>query len=259
MSLAIEALTQAFESRRPGDFALRDFVFQSTLPCIKTDEILELQTSIQPIRSRASQEEIYLVGIESVRDGHWTTHCEGTVVVSASLDQIESTTQNGEMDPRELSKTSDSNTTVLKRIKGEDSDPYQLHPLTIYGCLQHALVSAASGRHHGENGSGHGDLKSGSKSGLKIAEIEELRLWGSEKGTSGKEWTARAANRDVKLKDQVACVDIDLKDETGCVAATISGLQVTRCDEGVREAFDTDLPPPDPKARIPAFLRPLLG
>lgn len=189
------------------------------------------------------------MGIESVRDGHWTTHCEGTAAISTSLDQNGSKMKTHGSNPRNL------NTTILKRITDEDSDPYQLHPLTIYGCLQHAVVSAASGRHHGEDSGGHGDLKSG----LKIAEIEELRLWSSKERTSGGEWTVHTASRDVDSKDQVACVDIDLKDETGAVASTISGLKVTRCEGEVHEAFDADLPPPDPKARIPAFLRPLLG
>lgn len=259
MSLAIEALTQAFESRRPDELTLRDFVFQEALPCIKTDEILELQTCIQPIRSRASQEETYLVGIESVRDGRWTTHCEGTAVISTYVDQNGSKTQTNGTNTQDLAEKYDRNTKILKKITDEDSDPYQLHPLTIYGCLQHTLMSAASGRHHGEDSGDHGDLKSGNKAGLKIAEIEELRLWSSKERTSGGEWTAHASNRDAELKDEVACVDMDLKDETGAVASTISGLKVTRCEGEAHEAFDTDLPPPDPKARIPAFLRPLLG
>ncbi|KAH8770753.1 hypothetical protein F5883DRAFT_520559 [Diaporthe sp. PMI_573] len=188
LSLTIEALTQAFESRRPHEFALRDFVFQSPLPPIKTDEILELQTCIQPIRSRAAKEQTYLVGIES-----------------------------------------------------------------------HALAFAPSRKHHSDECGGGADPKSSSTDGLKVAEVEEFRVWSSGERTSGGSWTAHAVNQDVSLEDQVACVDVDLEDETGAVASALVGLQVMRCEGEVHEAFDMDLPPPEPNARVPAFLRPLLG
>lgn len=197
-----------------------------------------------------------MVGIESVRDGRWTTHCEGTAAVSASLHQNGSTTQNG--DAQKLNGNCSHSTSTLNRITPKDSDPYQLHPLTIYGCLQHALASAASTRQHGQGCDGGGDLKPGSKVGLKIAAVEEFRVWSSEKRTFGGDWTVHAANRDVKLEDQVACVDLGLKDETGAVASTLLGVHVTGCEGEVYEAFDTDLPPPEPNARVPTFLRPLL-
>ncbi|KAK7731959.1 hypothetical protein SLS63_005257 [Diaporthe eres] len=253
LSLAIEALTQAFESRRPHDFSLRGFVFQNNLPFIKTDEILELQTCIQSLPSRGAQEQTYLVGIESVRDGRWTTHCEGTAVVSTHPARNGSTTENSGPDLDASAKKS-SRTTALDRITREDSDPYQLHPLTIYGCLQHALASATSDKN---TGGGGGDSKPGSTVGLKVIEVEEFKVWSGEEKTCGS-WTVHATRRSATLGDQIACVDVDLKDEAGAVASTLRGLHVIRCEE-THEAFDTDLPPPDPKARIPAFLRPLLG
>ncbi|KAG6355193.1 hypothetical protein INS49_004274 [Diaporthe citri] len=183
LSLAIEALTQAFEPRRPHDFSLRGFVFQNKLPSIKTDEILELQTCIQPLPSRGAQEQTYLVGIES-----------------------------------------------------------------------HALASAAADKHC----NGGGEPKPCSTAGLKVVEIEEFMVFsGGEEPRGG--WTVQSSNRSEALGGQVACVDVNLKDETGAVASTLRGLQVTVCGEETHEAFDTDMPPPDPKARIPAFLRPLLG
>ncbi|KAL2291440.1 hypothetical protein FJTKL_12841 [Diaporthe vaccinii] len=253
LSLAIEGLTQAFESRRAHDFSLRGFVFQNKLPETKTDKILELQTCIQPLPSRGAQEQTYLVGIESVRDGIWTTHCEGTAVVSTHPARNGLTTDTGGPDLDTSAKRS-IRTMVLDRIMREDSDPYQLHPLTIYGCLQHALASAASLKHPDGGG---GDYKSGSTVGLKVIEVEEFKVWSGEEKTRGG-WTVHATNRSAALGDQVACVDVDLKNEAGAVASALRGLQVTRCEE-THEAFDTDLPPLDPKARIPAFLRPLLG
>lgn len=253
MSLAIEALTQAFESRRPHDFSLRGFVFQNKLPYTKTDEILELQTCIQSLPSGGAQEQTYLVGIESVRDGRWTTHCEGTAVVSThtARNGLTADTSSPDLD---ISAKKSTCTMALDRITREDSDPYQLHPLTIYGCLQHALASATSDKHTG----GGGDPKPGSAVGLKVVEVEEFKVNVGEEKTCG-DWTVHATKRSATVGDQVACVDIDLKDEVGAVASTIRGLQVMRCEEETHEAFDTDLPPPDPKARIPAFLRPLLG
>ena len=253
MSLAVEALTQAFESQSQHDFSLRGFVFQSPLPSIKTDEILELQTCIQPLPSRGAQEQTYLVGIESVRDGRWTTHCEGTAVVSTQPDHNGFIKQAKGPEPERPTTNSDR-TTTLDKITREDSDPYQLHPLTIYGCLQHAL--RCPGLDKQRNGGG-GDSKPGSTVGLKVVGVEEFRVWKSEAHTCGG-WTVDATDRGVSLGDGVACADVDLMDETGAVASTLRGLQVTRCDEA-HEAFDTDLPPPEPHARVPAFLRPLLG
>lgn len=187
-----------------------------------------------------------------MRDGRWTTHCEGTAVVSTHTDQNGSTKQASGPDLDQLIEKN-NRTTTLDRVTREDSDPYQLHPLTIYGCLQHAVASAALEK----NQNGIYDAKPGSRVGLKVVEVEEFKLWSGEKKTCG-DWTVHAINQNKTLGDQVACVDVDLKDATGAVASTLRGLQVTRCEE-THEAFDTDLPPRDPKARIPPFLRPLLG
>ena len=221
------------------------------------DEILELQTSIQSLPSQVAEEQTYLVGIESVRDGRWTTHCEGTAVVSAHMNYNGWTPQTNGSNFHKHTKDYLHSTTTLDRITREDSDPYQLHPLTIYGCLQHALASAAMEEHAGNGGSG--DIRPASADGLKITDVEEFRVWssGERMGVGG--WTAQAVNRGVRLEDQVASVDIELKDETGAVASILRGLQVTRCKGEMHEAFDKDLPPPEPKARVPAFLRPLLG
>lgn len=252
LSLAIEALTQGSKSRKPHGIVLRALVFQNPLPSTKTDEVVELQTSIQATRSRDTQEQTYLVAIESVRDGLWTTHCEGTAVVSANLNGGLS---NG-IGPLESVGNFGRDTMTLKRIMVEGSDPYQLHPLTIYRCLQHALAFAASKEH--DLGDDCGNLRSGSSDGLKVVEIEEFRVWESEERASGENWAVRAVHRDAVLRAQVAKVDIDLRDETGTVAATMLGLQVTKCEGEKLEAFDKDLPPPEPNARVPAFLRPLL-
>lgn len=244
MSLAIEALTQAFEAQRPHGFTLRGFVFHNTLPSTSTDEILELQTSIQPLPRQAGQEQAYLVGIESVYDGRWTTHCEGTAVIESKPAHNGLTTQASGSNPNKLAEKC-SRTATLDRIAREDSDPYQLHPLTIYGCLQHALASAAPGEQHG--------------GGAKVAEVEEFKLWRSGERTCEGNWTAHAADRDVLLEGQVACVDVDLGDEGGVLASTLRGLQVVRCEGEPREAFDADIPPREKNALVPAFLRPLLG
>lgn len=228
-------------------------MFQSALPPLKTDEILELQTCIQPLPSRGAQEQTYLVGIESVREGRWTTHCEGTAIVGTHPDQNGSIRQTSGPDLDQFTNNH-TRTTTIARITGEDSDPYQLHPLTIYGCLQHALASVASDEQH----NGGGDPKIGNTVGLKVVEVEEFKVCSAGEKTRG-DWTVHATNRSATLADQVACVDVGLKDEAGAVASILRGLQVTMCEEETREAFDTDLPPPDPKARIPAFLRPLLG
>lgn len=220
-------------------------MFQENLPSIKTDEILELQTCIQPLPSRVAQEQAYLVAVESVRDGHWTSHCEGTAVVSTSLDHNGVTAQAGESNRHKVAKK-DSRTTTFESIKSVGSDEYQLHPLTIYRCLQHALASAASGEQHG--------------GGAKVAEVDEFRVWSSDKRICGGNWTAHAVDRGARLEDQVvACVDLDLEDKTGVVASSFRGLRVMRCEGEPREAFDADIPPPEPNARVPAFLRPLLG
>lgn len=254
LSLAIEALTQGSKSPKPHGIVLRDLVFQTPLPSTKTDEVVELQTSIQATRSRGTQEQTYLVAIESARDGLWTTHCEGTAVVSANPDDGLS---NG-IGPLESIGNFGRDTMTLKRIMVEGSDPYQLHPLTIYRCLQHALAFAVSKKHHSDAGNTGGDLRSGFNDGLKIVEIEEFRIWESEERASGENWAVRAVHRDAVLRAQVAKIDIDLKDETGTVAATMLGLQVTKCEGEMLEAFDKDVPPPEPNARVPAFLRPLL-
>lgn len=242
MSLALEALTQAFESRRPHEFTLRGLTFQEKLPTMNTDEILEIQTCIQPFPSRAGDEQAYLVVIESVRDGHWTTHCEGTAVIGTNLDHSGLTKQINGAGPHKLIGD-DSRTTTLDRVTGDDSDPYQLHPLTIYRCLQHALASTESEKHGG---------------GVKISEVEEFKLWASDERKSLGKWTVHAVDHSARVKDQVACVDVDLKDEAGAVASTFKGLQVVRCEGETHEAFDTNVPPPERNARVPAFLRPLL-
>lgn len=242
MSLAIEALTQAFDSRQPHEFTLREFVFQDKLPTMNTDDILEIQTCIQPFPSRAGEEQAYMVVIESVRDGQWTTHCEGTAVVGTKLNQNGLTLQTNGSDLDKLTKSS-SRSATLDRITREDSDPYQLHPLTIYRCLQHALASTESEEHC---------------SGVKIAEVKEFKLWSSEERKSVGKWTIHAVDNSGWLEDQEACLDLDLKDEAGNVASTFKGLQVVRCEGETHEAFDINVPPPERNARVPAFLRPLL-
>lgn len=246
------ALTQAFECLTAHDFSLRGFVFQNTLPSIKTDEILELQTRIQPLPSRGAQEQTYLVGIESVRDGQWTIHCEGTAVSGSPSNQTGSTTRTSGPNSDTFIQKRDR-TATLNRITREDSDPYQLHPLTIYGCLQHALASAAPEK-HSNNG---GDPSPGGTVGLRVSEIDEFRVWSGRERTPGN-WTVHSMSREETLVDHVACVDIDLEDEAGDVASTLRGLRVARCEE-THEAFDADVPPPERNARVPAFLRPLLG
>lgn len=242
MSLAIEALAQAFESRHSHEFTLRGFVFQEKLPTMNTDEILEIQTCVQPFPSRAGEEQAYLVVVESVRDGQWTTHCEGTAVFGTNLNHDGLTLQTNGSNLHKLNKSS-SRTTTLDRITREDSDPYQLHPLTIYRCLQHALASTESEEHGG---------------GVKIAEVEEFKLWSSEQRKSVGKWTVDAVDHSGKVEDQVACVDVDLKDEAGAAASTFKGLNIVRCEGEGLEAFDPNAPPPERNARVPAFLRPLL-
>lgn len=242
MSLAIEAVAQAFESRRLQELTLRGFVFQEKLPTMKTDETLEIQTCIQPFPSRAGEEQAYLVVVESVRDGQWTTHCEGTAVVGAKLNQNGSILHTNGPDFHKLSKSS-SRTATLDRITREDSDPYQLHPLTIYRCLQHALAANASPNNGG---------------GVKVAEVEEFKLWCSKERKSLGKWTVDAVDHSGKGEDQVACVDVDLKDEAGAAASTFKGLNVVRCEGETLEAFGANVPPPERNARVPAFLRPLL-
>lgn len=242
MSLALEALTQAFEPRRSHEFTLRGFTFQEKLPAMNTDEILEVQTCIQPFASRAGEEQAYLVVVESVRDGQWTTHCEGTAVVGTNLNHNGLALQTNGSNLHKLKKSS-SRTTTLDRITREDSDPYQLHPLTIYRCLQHALASTESEEHCG---------------GVKIAEVKEFKLWSSEERKSVGQWTVHAVDNSGWLEDQEACVDVDLQDEAGNVTSTFKGLQVVRCEGETHEAFDINVPPPERNARVPAFLRPLL-
>lgn len=231
---------------------MRGFVFQNTLPSIKTDEILELQTRIQPLPSRGAQDQTYLVGIESVRDGQWTIHCEGTAVSGSRSDQTGSTTRTSGHNSDIVIQKHDR-TATLNRITREDSDQYQLHPLTIYGCLQHALEYAAPDN-HSNNG---GDSKLGSTVGLMVSEIEEFKVWGGRGRTPGN-WTVHSASREETLVGHVACVDVDLEDEAGDIASTLRGLRATTCEE-THEAFGADVPPPERNARVPAFLRPLLG
>lgn len=185
------------------------------------------------------------MGVESVRDGRWTTHCEGTAVVSTSLNHNGVTTQAGTSNRHKITKEY-SRTTTFDSIKSVGSDPYQLHPLTIYRCLQHALESAASGEQYG--------------AGVKVAEFDEFRVWTSEERTCGGNWKAHAVDRGARLEDQVvACVDLDLEDENGAVTSSFRGLRVVGSEGETHEAFDADMPPPEPNARVPAFLRPLLG
>lgn len=95
--------------------------------------------------------------------------------------------------------------------------------------------------------------------GLKILEVEEFRVWSSEEQTSAGHWKVHAVGREVGPEEQVsACVDVDLEDEAGAVACTLRGLQVVRCEGEALEAFDTSVPPREPNALVPAFLRPLL-
>lgn len=186
-----------------------------------------------------------------MRDGNWTTHCEGTAVVRTSPEQNGLATQTSTSHPHKLARNN-TRTTKLDKITHKDSDPYQLHPLTIYRCLQHALTSAASFKHHC-------DSSPDSTVGLKVPEIEEFRVWSSEEETSAGHWKVHAVTREVEPKQQVlACVDVDLVDKTEAAACTLRGLQVMMCEDEQQEAFDDHPPPREPNARVPAFLRPLL-
>jgi acyl transferase domain-containing protein len=182
-SLAIEAYMQALEADE-NDLAgitLRDVNIKTALIIPDTDDGIEIQTRLQKIHSE-NNDAWYAFTVESVENGVWTTHSEGTIGPNLTdrplkhgfdcpfkLDKLHQRTSarrwyesfrlvgfeygpsfqvlnNVRTNGKDRSAAADVHVTNnCGLITGESR--YVLHPSTIDGCLQLLNMSVHSGHH----------------------------------------------------------------------------------------------------------------
>ncbi len=184
MSLAIEALRQIHEaSVLPFDgVTLRDINIKTALVIPETDEGVEIQLHLQRTVDSANQDSWHTFAVESLMDGRWTSHCDGTIGANINL----TTTEKDYESPVKLSKLTqrvpgkrwyDAFSRVgfdyrgsfqrLHRIKSDrrhheaaadvsiqdtsgtmqGESRYIVHPATVDACLQLIIISIHAGLH----------------------------------------------------------------------------------------------------------------
>ena len=250
LSLAIEALRQVCDIDEIHIYGVtvRDMAIKTTLVIPDTDDGVEVQLRLQQTPKSDGNTFWYSFAAESLSEGRWTLHCEGSIVPNTKPQNLTVEASS----PVDLSKLTqrvpgkrwydafnrvgfeygpsfqqlnhiktDSKyhdaaadvkiATDSGLMKGESR--YILHPSTIDACLQLIIVSINAGLHKEMS------------CGVVPIEIEEATLWfpGDEAGSSGRAvaWTdehdGRYFNTHTKLTTESGNLVLDVK-SLRCVA-----------------------------------------
>lgn len=184
-SLAIEAYMQALDLEETdiAGVILRDVNIKAALIVPETDDGIEIQTNMNKVSQKESDDTWYEFTVESIDHGVWTTHSEGKIRASPLRSRsglLDCPFTDNKLHQRTLAKRwYDSFKLVgfeygpsfqtLKDVRTNGKDRYasaevhvtdkcgvlqgesryMLHPSTIDGCLQLLNVSVHSGLHKG--------------------------------------------------------------------------------------------------------------
>ena len=184
MAMAIEALRQIHEACvLPFDgVTLRDIKIETALVIPEIDEGIEIQLNLQKMVDSTKTGGWHMFTIESLMDGRWTTHCDGTIGANVNV----TTTEQDYESPVRLSKLTqrvpgkrwyDAFSRVgfdyrgsfqqLRHIKSDrrqyqaaaevlvqdksrtmqGESRYIVHPATVDACLQLIIISIHAGLH----------------------------------------------------------------------------------------------------------------
>ncbi|TAQ86980.1 hypothetical protein B7494_g4683 [Chlorociboria aeruginascens] len=250
LSLAIEAVRQVFEDsgEEVNGITFRDVAIKVALIIPETDDGIEVQLRLTELANKENSAPWYSFAVESVNEGKWSLHCEGTLSPNYNVEStladlvhpvdITKLTQrvpgkrwydafhrvgfqygptfqplaNIRTDSKYYDAAADVKIATESGLMVGESR-YILHPSTIDACLQLIIVSINAGKHKEMP---HGVVPIG---------IEEMSLWlpGEEAGTSGSAvaWTdqreGRYFNTHTKLTTPSGKLILDIK-SLRCVA-----------------------------------------
>ena len=203
LSLAIEGIRQISESAgtEVSSVTLRDIVIKVALVVPETDDGIEIQLRLQHLAQAEAADDPswYLFAIESISEGRWNLHCEGTIAANfrpqhspgnfcdishsrltqrvpgkrwydafhrvgfeygPSFQRLESIRTDG----KNREAAADVEVTAQSGLMNGESR-YILHPSTVDACLQLAIISINAG------------LYKEMLWGVVPIQIEEVSLW----------------------------------------------------------------------------------
>ncbi|KAL9028248.1 MAG: hypothetical protein Q9196_003360 [Gyalolechia fulgens] len=248
LSLAIEAVRQVSEARglNVDGVTLRDVAIKQALTIPESDNGIEIQCRLHRLSKPTALTAWYSFAVESISDGQWTVHCEGSIT---PLQEGAPRDPSSPVDVSSLTKRSASKrwysafhkvgfqyersfqplgqvrtnrnlhhaATDVKTDVECDLMPaesrYLLHPSTVDACLQLIIISINAGDHKGMS------------YGVVPIKMEEVSLWfpEGEAGSSGRAvaWTdelnGRYFNTHTKLVTESGQLVLDVK-SLRCVA-----------------------------------------
>lgn len=264
MSLAIEAVRQVSETQgiNVTGVKFRDVAIKQALTIPENDDGIEIQLRLSQLSKSTTLTAWYSFAVESISDGQWTVHCEGSITPHQGAPED----PNSPVDVSRLTKRTASKrwysafhkvgfqyersfqplgqlrtnsnlhhaaasvkTNVECGLMPAESR-YLLHPSTIDACLQLIIISINAGDHKGM------------RYGVVPINMEEVSLWfpDGEAGSSG-----RAVAWTDELNGRYFHTHTKLVTESGQLVLDVKGL---RC-----VAYEAAVPQQDsePKAQEP--------
>ena len=247
LSLAIEAVRQVSEARGidADGVTLRDIAIKQALTIPESDDGIEIQLRLHQLSKSTALTPWYSFAVESISDGQWTVHCEGSITPLEGAPRDPSSP----VDVSNLTKRTASKrwysafhevgfqyersfqplgqlrtnrnlhhaatcvkTNVECGLMPAESR-YLLHPSTIDACMQLIIISINAGDHKGMS------------YGVVPIKMEDVSLWfpEGEAGSSGRAvaWTdelsGRYFNTHTKLVTESGQLVLDVK-SLRCVA-----------------------------------------
>ncbi|KAL8847079.1 MAG: hypothetical protein Q9221_007866 [Calogaya cf. arnoldii] len=247
LSLAIEAVRQVSEARgiNLDGVTLRDIAIKQALTIPESDDGIEIQLRLHELSKSSALTSWYSFAVESISDGQWTVHCEGSItpLQGAPRDpkspvDVTSLTKRtaskrwysafhrvgfqyersfqplGQLRTnRDLHHAATSVKTNVECGLMPAESRYLLHPSTVDACLQLIIISINAGDHKRMS------------YGVVPIKMEEVSLWfpDGEAGSSGRAiaWTdelnGRYFNTHTKLVTESGQLVLDVK-SLRCVA-----------------------------------------
>lgn len=247
LSLAIEAVRQVSEARgiNVDGVTLRDIAIKQALTIPESDDGIEIQLRLHQLSKSTALSAWYSFAVESISDGQWTVHCEGSITPlqgaprdpSSPVDVSSLTKRTaakrwysafhkvgfqygksfqplGQLRTnRNLHHAATGVKTNIECGLMSAESRYLLHPSTIDACMQLIIISINAGDHKGMS------------YGVVPVKMEDVSLWfpEGEAGSSGRAvaWTdelnGRYFNTHTKLVTESGQLVLDVK-SLRCVA-----------------------------------------
>lgn len=244
MSLAIEALRQIHEVHElPFDVVtLRAINIKTALVIPETEDGIEIQLRLQRFPGAPARDSWYTFFVESILDGQWTSHCEGTIAANIHITKSEqdykSPVNISKLNQRvpgrrwydAFSRVGFEYTGSFQQLKSirtnrkfheaaaevkvlnesgliQGESRYIVHPATVDACLQLIIISINAGLHKQM------------ACGVVPIKVDEVNFWfpGGDLGSAGSAvaWTdsfePRYFNTHTKLMGESGNLIMDVK------------------------------------------------